>query len=66
MIFFVDGIWKIQFYTKIIVLENNVIKVKTKNAIYEFSGKDITIIYLQKDEINIKGMINQINITYEK
>lgn len=66
MIFFVDGIWKIQFYTKIIVLENNVIKVKIKNAIYEFSGKDITIIYLQKDEINIKGMINHINITYEK
>ena len=57
MIFFVYGIWKIQFYTKIIVLENNVIKVKIKNAIYEFSGKDITIIYLQKDEINI---------TYEK
>ena len=25
MIFFVDGIWKIQFYTKIIVLENNII-----------------------------------------
>ena len=66
MIFFVDSIWKIQFYTKIIVLENNVIKVKIKNAIYEFSGKDITIIYLQKDEINIKGMINHINITYEK
>ena len=66
MIFFVDGIWKIQFYTKIIVLENNAIKVKIKNAIYEFSGKDITIIYLQKDEINIKGMINHINITYEK
>ncbi len=66
MIFFVDGIWKIQFYTKIIVLENNIIKVKIKNAIYEFSGKDITIIYLQKDEINIKGMINHINITYEK
>ena len=66
MIFFVDGIWKIQFYTKIIVLENNIIKVKIKNAIYEFSGKDITIIYLQKDEININGMINQINITYEK
>ena len=66
MIFFVDGIWKIQFYTKIIVLENNVIKVKIKNAIYEFSGKDITIIYLQKDEINIKGLINHINITYEK
>ena len=66
MIFFVDGIWKIQFYTKIIVLENNVIKVQIKNAIYEFSGKDITIIYLQKDEINIKGMINQININYEK
>ena len=66
MIFFVDGIWKIQFYTKIIVLENKIIKVKIKNAIYEFSGKDITIIYLQKDEINIKGMINQINITYEK
>lgn len=66
MIFFVDGIWKIQFYTKIIVLENNVIKVQIKNAIYEFSGKDITIIYLQKDEINIKGMINHINITYEK
>lgn len=66
MIFFVDGIWKIQFYTKIIVLENNIIKVKIKNAIYEFLGKDITIIYLQKDEINIKGMINQINITYEK
>ena len=66
MIFFVDGIWKIQFYTKIIVLENNVIKVKIKNAIYEFSGKDITIIYLQKDEINIKGMINHISITYEK
>ena len=66
MIFFVDGIWKIQFYTKIIVLENNIIKVQIKNAIYEFSGKDITIIYLQKDEINIKGMINHINITYEK
>ena len=66
MIFFVDGIWKIQFYTKIIVLEKNIIKVKIKNAIYEFSGKDITIIYLQKDEINIEGMINQINITYEK
>ena len=66
MIFFVDGIWKIQFYTKIIVLKNNIIKVKIKNAIYEFSGKDITIIYLQKDEINIKGMINHINITYEK
>ena len=66
MIFFVDGIWKIQFYTKVIVLENNIIKVKIKNAIYEFSGKDITIIYLQKDEINIKGMINHINITYEK
>ena len=66
MIFFVDGIWKIQFYTKIIVLENNIIKVKIKNTIYEFSGKDITIIYLQKDEINIKGMINHINITYEK
>ena len=66
MIFFVDGIWKIQFYTKIIVLENNVIKVQIKNAIYEFSGKDITSIYLQKDEINIKGMINHINITYEK
>ena len=66
MIFFVDGIWKIQFYTKIIVLKNNVIKVQIKNAIYEFSGKDITIIYLQKDEINIKGMINHINITYEK
>ena len=66
MIFFVDGIWKIQFYTKIIVLENNVIKVQIKNAIYEFSGKDITIIYLQKDEINIKGMINHISITYEK
>ena len=66
MIFFVDGFWKIQFYTKIIVLENNIIKVKIKNAIYEFSGKDITIIYLQKDEINIKGMINHINITYEK
>lgn len=66
MIFFVDGIWKIQFYTKIIVLENNIIKVKIKNAIYEFSGKDITIIYLQKDEINIKGLINHINITYEK
>ena len=66
MIFFVDGIWKIQFYTKIIVLENNIIKVKIKNAIYEFSGKDMTIIYLQKDEINIKGMINHINITYEK
>ena len=66
MIFFVDGIWKIQFYTKIIVLENNIIKVKIKNAIYEFSGKDITIIYLQKDEINIKGMINHINITHEK
>ena len=66
MIFFVDGIWKIQFYKKIIVLENNIIKVKIKNAIYEFSGKDITIIYLQKDEINIKGMINHINITYEK
>ena len=66
MIFFVDGIWKIQFYTKIIVLDNNIIKVKIKNAIYEFSGKDITIIYLQKDEINIKGMINHINITYEK
>ena len=66
MIFFVDGIWKIQFYTKIIVLENNIIKVKIKNAIYEFSGKDITIIYLQKDEINIKCMINHINITYEK
>ena len=66
MIFFVDGIWKIQFYTKIIVLENNIIKVKIKNAIYEFTGKDITIIYLQKDEINIKGMINHINITYEK
>ena len=41
-------------------------KVQIKNAIYEFSGKDITIIYLQKDEINIKGMINHINITYEK
>ena len=66
MIFFVDGIWKIQFYTKIIVLENNIIKVKIKNTIYAFSGKDITIIYLQKDEINIKGMINHINITYEK
>ena len=66
MIFFVDGIWKIQFYTKIIVLENNIIKVQIKNAIYEFSGKDITIIYLQKDEINIKGLINHINITYEK
>lgn len=66
MIFFVDGIWKIQFYTKIIVLENNIIKVKIKNAIYEFSGKNIAIIYLQKDEINIKGMINHINITYEK
>lgn len=66
MIFFVDGIWKIQFYTKIIVLENNIIKVKIKNAVYEFTGKDITIIYLQKDEINIKGMINHINITYEK
>ena len=66
MIFFVDGIWKIQFYTKIIVLENNIIKVKIKNAIYEFSGKDITIINLQKDEINIKGLINHINITYEK
>ena len=66
MIFFVDGIWKIQFYTKIIVLENNIIKIKIKNALYEFSGKDITIIYLQKDEINIKGMINHINITYEK
>ena len=66
MIFFVYGICKIQFYTKIIVLENNIIKVKIKNAIYEFSGKDITIIYLQKDEINIKGLINHINITYEK
>ena len=66
MIFFVVGIWMIQFYTKIIVLENNIIKVKIKNAIYEFSGKDITIIYLQKDEINIKGLINHINITYEK
>ena len=66
MIFFVDGIWKIQFYTKIIVLENNIIKVQIKNVIYDFSGKDITIIYLQKDEINIKGMINHINITYEK
>ncbi|MGM9857716.1 MAG: YabP/YqfC family sporulation protein [Bacilli bacterium] len=65
MIFFIDGIWKIQFYTKIIILENQVIKVKIKNATYEFFGKDLSIVYLQKDEINIKGLINKILITYE-
>ena len=65
MIFFIEGKWKVQFYQRILNLNENEIRILVNKKLYIFQGRQLCIDYLQKDELSIVGEVNLIRIENE-
>ena len=65
MIFFIEGKWKVQFYQRILNLNENEIRILVNKKLYIFQGRQLCIDSLQKDELSIVGEVNLIRIENE-
>ncbi len=53
----------IENYKSILGLENSFVKIKAKKEILLIEGKNLTVEYMNSDDIKISGEIEQIKIT---
>ncbi len=66
MFVYENGILKVVGYKKLISVDENQIIIDMKNIILSVIGINLTICFFDKNEIDVKGIIEDVRLGYDK
>ena len=66
MFVYENGILKVIGYKKLISVDENQIIIDMKNIILSVIGINLTICFFDKNEIDVKGIIEDVRLGYDK
>lgn len=66
MFVYESGVLKVVGYKKLISVDENQIIIDMKNIILSVIGINLTICFFDKNEIDVKGIIGDVRLGYDK
>ncbi len=66
MFVYENGVLKVVGYKKLISVDENQIIIDMKNIILSVIGINLTICFFDKNEIDVKGIIEDVRLVYDK